>query len=134
VPIDYDYDAKKRILRTSVHGAVCVNEIVNYLERVLKDPRVTYGTIEVFSMEHATDLQMNFSQTQVFEDLWGRYKKKVGQNVIIYAPNDLAYGLFRMLVSSIAMSDESAESGFTLVQTKQELEQILVRLGAADGA
>lgn len=125
MPIDYTYDSARKIINADAHGIVTVSEIVDYLESILSNDIITFGSIEVFSLENATDLIMKYSEVHVFQDLWSRYKKRIGKQVLIIAPNQLSFGLFRMLSTVVEMSDEEAGEAFKILTSRDELESYL---------
>ena len=125
MPVTYQLDPVRKIIDTDAHGVVNVAEIVHYLETLLADDRIEYGSTEIFSLENATDLMMNYSDVQVFKAIWARYKEKIGQQVLVIAPTPLSYGIFRMLATSVAASDKSAESAFKILKSREETEAYL---------
>lgn len=125
MPVTYTYDQEKKIIDTNAHDIVTVNEIVEYLNSILSDDEIVYGSIEIFSLENATDLIMSYSEMGVFKDIWAKYKKRIGQAVLIVAPSEVSYGLFRMLSTAVALSDEEASEAFVLVRSRDELSKYI---------
>ena len=125
MPVDYTYDPVRKIINTEAHGVVTVKEITDYLESILSDDNIVYGSVEVFSLENATDLAMKYSEAHVFQELWARYKKRIGQQVLVIAPDKLSFGLFRMLSTVVAMSDDTAGNAFKLLSSRDELDEHL---------
>lgn len=125
MPVSYTYDRDKKIIDTDAHGVVTVNEIVQYLNSLLADDQIVYGSREIFSLEHATDLVMKYSEVGVFQDLWAKYKKRIGQRVLVVAPTDVSYGLFRMLSTVVALSDKEAADAFVILRSRSELSDYL---------
>lgn len=125
MPVDYTYDPIRKIIDTDAHGVVTAKEIVQYLESILSDDRIVYGSTEVFSLENAADLVMQYSEVHIFQNLWPQYKKRIGQQILVIAPTKLSYGLFRMLISVVALNDETAGEAFKLFSSREALDQYL---------
>lgn len=125
MPVSYTYNSRSKIIHTDASGIVTVGEIVNYLESLLADDKIEYGSIEIFSLENATDLVMQYSDVYVFQDIWARYKKRVGQQVLVIAPTEFAYGLFRMLASVVTLGDEEDFNPFRIFTSREELSRYL---------
>lgn len=110
---------------TDAHGDVHVSEIVDYLERLLQDDEIIRGSIEIFSLENATDLDVGYDNIQVFKELWARYKVRVGNTVLVIAPTEKAFGLFRMLGSAVEASDPEADNPFKIMTSREEVMQYI---------
>ena len=125
MPVHYTLDTDRNIIFTEATGPVTVSEISNYLEALLVDDRITFGSTEVFSLVHATDLHMSYSEMGVFGQIWLKYREKIGNRVIIIAPDDISYGMFRMLATVVSFEDPDAEHSFTIVRSDGECRKIL---------
>ena len=125
MPVSYTYDPAKKFINTDAHGIVTVKEITDYLESILLDDNIVYGSTEIFSLENATDLVAQHSEAYVFQSLWSRYKKRIGQRVLVIAPDELTFGILRMLSTVAAMSDEEAGNAFKILSSRDELEEYL---------
>lgn len=125
MPVRYTYDQDRKIIDTDAHGVVTVDEIVQYLNAILTDEEIVYGSMEIFSLENATDLVMKYSEVAVFKRLWAKYKRRIGKKVLVIAPTDVSYGLFRMLSTVVALSDAEAAEAFVILQSRSELRDYL---------
>lgn len=125
MPVEYVYDKEKKVIDTNAYGIVTVSEIVKYLHTLMADEHIQFGSIEIFSLENAEDLVMSYTEVQVFKDLWAQYKKRIGQTVLVVAPSELSYGVFRMLATSVALADDEAGEAFRLLRSRDELGEYL---------
>ena len=125
MPVTYKYYKDQRIVDTDAHGDVHVSEIVDYLERLLLDDEIIQGSIEIFSLENATDLDVRYDNIQMFKEIWARYKVKVGNTVLVIAPTEIAFGLFRMLGSVVEASDPESYNPFKIMTSRQEVMQYI---------
>jgi len=121
MPIEYTYNEETKIIDTNAHGIVHVSEIVDYLQTILSDDQIEYGATEIFSLENAADLIMTYSQAQIFKSLWATYKVRIGKRILVIAPTDKAFGLFRMLASVVEMSDEEAGNAFIVLRSRDKI-------------
>jgi hypothetical protein len=118
--LSYRYDPEQNCIYTRASGTVTTGDILQYIEIILEDKRIKRGFIEIVDFEAVEDLVVTYSEINPFPSIWEKYRQQGCKAVIIYAPNDLSFGTFRMLQTVVLLSHE--EDPFIVVRSKEELE------------
>ena len=109
MPIFYAHDARSNVVYTRVSGAAGAADFLAYCERVLADPAVGPGFLEVLSVEPAAVFSLVSGELLPFRGLWQRYLAKGHRGTLVHAPSDHGYGVFRMFAAMIGA--ESVDPG-----------------------
>ncbi len=128
MPITYRYDKDTNIVQTRANGLVSTRDMLNYVTSVIEDVRIKEGFVEIIDFQNVRDLMVSYSELTPFLDAWQDYVRMGCRAVVIYAPNDLGFGTFRMLKSFLVITDEAAEDLFMVVRSKEGLDQTLSKL------
>jgi hypothetical protein len=128
MPITYKYDIDSNTVHTRASGKVKTADLRDYVTKILEDTRIKKGFIEVADFETVTDLVVAYSEVNQFPFVWGKYMEKGCKAVLIYAPTNLTYGIFRMLQTVINLRHESADDLFMVFRSKEELESKLIEM------
>ena len=129
MPVQYTLQFNNSLIETNAHGVVTTAEILAYLESLFLDSRIQFGACELFNVANASDLQMTYSEIEPFNVAWQRYKARIGSTILVFAPSNLSFGLFRMLISSISAVDPEASDAFHIIRDTTTLETRLADLG-----
>ena len=99
MPIRFCVDLERRILIAEVDGAVDDDDLLDYGERLARDPEVKYAVHELVDLSGvALDSAVSAEGVRRLADFW-RDREGVLQSttrVAIVAPNDAAFGMARM--------------------------------------
>ena len=125
MPITYKYDIETNTVRTRASGKVKTADLRDYATKILEDTRIKKGFIEVADFETVTDLVVAYREINQFPFVWGKYMEKGCKAVLIYAPSNLSYGIFRMLQTVISLRHKNANELFMVLRTKEEIENKL---------
>jgi hypothetical protein len=101
MPIDTAHDARTNQIRTRVSGSLGAAEFLAYCERVLADPAVRPGFLEVLDVDPAAVFHLASGELLPFRMLWRRYLEKGLAGTLVHAPSDHGYGVFRMFAAMI---------------------------------
>jgi len=126
--ITYRYNAVDNIVETVGKGTLTFNEIVTYLHAVIQDKTIKPGFIELLNLEAIDNFIVEYRQLRPFIVLWQQYLEKGSFGTIIYAPNDVSYGICRMVQTFIDTSPGNQTEDFFVVRTKQERDKELRQL------
>jgi hypothetical protein len=125
MPIIYKYDEDTNTIRTTASGKVKTGDLRDYVTKVLEDKRIKKGFIEIADFESVTELVIPYSEINQFPFVWGKYMEKGCKAVLIYAPSNLSYGIFRMLQTVISLRHKNADDLFIVIRTKEGIENKL---------
>jgi hypothetical protein len=101
MPIDTAHDARSNVVHTRVSGSLGATDFLAYCERVLADPAVRPGFLEVLSVEPTAAFHLASGELLPFRGLWERYLEKGLRGTLVHAPSDHGYGVFRMFAAMI---------------------------------
>ncbi len=121
MPIEYKYDADTRIVHTRISGTVSAADMLGCVRSVLGDDGIGEGFIESVDSGEVTDLVVAYSQLRPFPAMWKEYMSKGCAGVLIYAPSDVSFGIFRMLRTVISLQHPEAEELFVIVRSREEV-------------
>jgi hypothetical protein len=125
MPIKYKYDPDSKIIHTVASGVIKTKDLTAYMNSVLEDKDIERGFVEIADFESVKDLVVTYSDMSQFPFVWGKYMEKGCKAVLIYAPSNLSYGIFRMLQTVISLRHKSADDLFIVLRTKEEIEKTL---------
>lgn len=126
--ISYDYDVEKNIIRVKAKGVISTDDILNYVTTIIKNKNIKKGFVEIVDIESVEDFTLRYSDTTIFSDVWIKYMEKGCIGTIIYAPNDLGFGVMRMLQATILRSEEAEKISFNVVRTKEDIYKYLKQI------
>jgi hypothetical protein len=101
MPIDTAHDARTHQVRTRISGSLGAADFLAYCERVLADPAVRPGFLEVLSVDPSAVFTLSSGELLPFRGLWQRYLEKGLRGTLVHAPSDHGYGVFRMFAAMI---------------------------------
>lgn len=124
----YLYDVDSNIVNATATGVVVLRQLQAYTERVLADPFIAPGFIEVVDLERVTDLGVTYGDLASFGGVWKQYLEKGCHAAIFFAPTDLSYGTFRMLQAVIGLSDAESADRVMVLRRKDDVVSTIKRL------
>ncbi len=121
MPASYRYDPKANMVLTRATGVLSVADILDYFERVYRDPEVEPGFVEVVLFDDTKDFAFRYTQAELVLDAYSRFMlaKKCVRTVFL-ARTPLGYGIARMF--SMAFGDRG---DMRVVRTDAELNKDL---------
>lgn len=99
--VEYAHDARENLVHARVSGSLGAADFLAYCERVLADPVVRPGFLEVVSVDPAAVFHLASGELLPFRMLWRRYLEKGLAGTLVHAPSDHGYGVFRMFAAMI---------------------------------
>jgi hypothetical protein len=134
LPISYRYLSETGVVDTTVTGVVQTSDLMEYFNKLLDDPSIKPGFVEIFDMEGIEDFVVHYRETPAFRYIWERYLEKGCRATIVVAPTALAFGTARMVQAVIQPGREGPRGHFSVVRTRTEIQQKLACLPAWDRA
>jgi hypothetical protein len=123
MPITYKYHPDSNIIRTKASGVIETKDLGEYVNSILDDGDIRSGFIEIADFESVTDLVITYSDLSPFPHVWKRYMEKGCKAVLIYAPTNISYGMFRMLQTVLTLQHETADDLFMIFRSRKEVEK-----------
>jgi len=128
MPITYEFDPSSRILRSYHSGKQTVPAICEYFQRVIDDPTVKKGYIEVvhFADDVAFDFTSNTARIIPFYFSELKNKKKIKVTIFIGA-TQLQFGIARMMknLHELSNPDDDVRVVRTTEEAQREINRIL---------
>jgi hypothetical protein len=124
----YLYDSESNIVYARATGKVDTNDLLKYVERILKDKKIKSGFIEVADLASIEDLSVHYNETLQFKKIWRKYIEKGCKATIIHAPTESSYGTVRMLQTVVDMNQDTDNPHFIVVRSKETLDSLLQEL------
>ena len=113
----YEPDTNRIIMQAS--GTLTVPQLEVYLAEVLGNEDIRDGFVELVDLTEVEDLAFKFSETAVFEPIWRQYVAKGVKRTIVLAPTDVAFGIFRMLITSLTAATGEEEIPFYVFRDRE---------------
>jgi hypothetical protein len=111
-----------------LEGVIKIEEVLNYIERVIKDKTIKSGFIEIVNFEKVEDLVLSFDQMSPFSEIWEKYHKKGCKALLMFSPKNLDYGISRMVQAIVEPPADVNLPSFEVFRTMEELEIRLAEL------
>jgi hypothetical protein len=127
MPITYQYDPSTNLVSATASGVLKASELEAYLNQVLEDTTIQPGYVEYVDFSAISDLQLSYNETAKFSSIWASYVAKGCSRTIIYAPSDIAYGVFRMIKTVISLRLDDKLASFHIVRTEREALHLIKR-------
>ena len=125
MPITYQYDQDSNIIRAKADGVLTVKALQEYLTSIVEDQRIERDFVEIVDFQDVRDLEISYSATNAFGNIWSKYIEKGCKAVIVNAPTDLSYGTSRMIKTVIGFVHGGTEDMFVIVRSIDEMERVL---------
>ncbi len=96
--VPYEYDAENQNVTVRPSGILGLADIVDYIDRLRNDPNIGTVRNEIVHFEEVTDFTITYSEIKsVLEAYEGIVRQKGLEKTIFVAPQDLQYGIARMV-------------------------------------
>ncbi len=125
MPIKDDYDKNKNIVYSYPSGLISMSEISEYFNKLVEDPNVEKGFIEIANLSEVTELKISYKEALQLPNLFAEVKnKKNHKATILIGKKDFQFGMARMMsiisenemTIRVVRSQEDAEKELNLLR------------------
>jgi len=105
MPIQYHFDPVLKILLAKGSEIISLDDVLQYGRNVLEQPHDLKETIEYIDLSEAKDVAVSYQSAQQMLSIYQQWMERGVIGSVVYAPNDVCYGMARMIsvvLSSVA--------------------------------